>query len=296
MVLDPLFEGIESIHNLNAELFNEDHLDGEDLLNSVAMASFYLDSIENRLMDDLDNDKKLKGRFTDESLISYFPDTLGYAQSSTNALSNNAPQNLHDSFFISLYNQGEFDRGSDDLQNLATCFVHGVDKEEEIKKIWPRYTEARFRKLKSVIFARVFKKMPWWAKRFEKIWTKLSEPQIEALSLEWFYEADDKPSQLENANQLGISIASYQERLQWAYKKIEDLYPEIKRIKRRKSLSLPLRTPAPLYLIDSSGERKEIPFPTKKDKKLSVKQKILIKKCSRDKSIGNLIFRNEYKD
>jgi hypothetical protein len=287
--LEVLFEGIESIHNLNAEIFNDDYLNGEDLLSSVGMASFYLDSLENKVIDDVDNDKGLKGRFSDESLVSYFPDALGYAQSSTNALSSNAPRNLHDSFFISLYVQGEFDKNSDDLQNLATCFFHGVDSEEEIKKIWPRYTEARFQKLKSVIFARVSKKMPWWAKRFEKIWTKLSEPQIEAISLEWFYEEDEKPSQLENANQLGISVASYQERLDWAYKKLEDLYPELKRIK-------PSTVPAPLYLIRPNGEKEEIPFPVKKDKELSVKQKMLIRKCSKDKSLGNLIFRNQYKD
>jgi hypothetical protein len=280
--LEVILEGIESIQNLNAEVFNEDHFDGEDQLNPAGMASFYLDTVGNRVTDETQNDKQLPGHFTDESLISYFPETLGYAQSSSNAMSATGPKNLHDSFFLSLYVLGEFDKDSDDLQNLATCFLHGVDDEAEMKKIWPRYTDSRFKKYKSVIFARVAKKMPWWAKRFDKIWTKLSDAQIDALTLEWFHDSDEKPSQLENATQLGISVASYQERLHWAYKKIEELYPELERIKRRKTKVAPTKSALPLYLIDSNGEKQEIPLLVKKEKKLSSKQKMLIRRRARE--------------
>ena len=43
----------------------------------------------------------------------------------------------------------------------------------------------------------------------------------------------EKPSQADNAKKLGISVASYQERLELAYKKLEKLYPELERISRR---------------------------------------------------------------
>lgn len=55
--------------------------------------------------------------------------------------------------------------------------------------------------------------MPLWAKNFHLIWDKLSEAQADALKLEWIYEDAEKPTQEENAKKLGISIASYQERL-----------------------------------------------------------------------------------
>ena len=82
--------------------------------------------------------------------------------------------------------------------------------------------------------------------------------------------------------------------MHWAYKKIEELYPELKRIKRRKAVNTPIVSPAPLYTVGLDGEKEEIPLPTKKDKKLSVKQKILIKKWSKDTTVANLIFHNEY--
>lgn len=281
--LEVLFEGIESIQNLNAELFNDDYLDGEDRLSPIGLASFCLDSIGNKVMDVVDNDERLsKGRFTNESSISYFPETLGYTQAISNTLAIAAPKNLQESFFLSLYTLGEFDKDSDDLQNLATCFIHGIDTEDEMRKIWPRYTEDRLKKLEKAIWTSVFKKMPWWAKRFNKIWTKLSEPQIEALTLEWFYEGDEKPSQLDNAKKLGISVDSYQERLHWAYRKIEELYPEFKRIKRRKPIILPPETPAPLYLVLPNGDKIEIPHPVKKDKIISSRQRIQIRQKTRE--------------
>ena len=278
-----LFDGVECLQNFNSELFNEDDLDGEDQLSPAGIASFYLNSIENKVTDETDNEKQHPWRFTDESLISFLPSSLGYTQPITNTFATVAPNNLYDSFFLSLYAQGVFDKESDDLQNLATCLLHEIDTEVEIKKIWPRYSKLRYNKLKKVIWSKVTKKMPWWAKRFNKIWNILSDPQIDALTLEWFHDSDIKPSQLDNANQLGISIAAYQERLHWAYKKIEDLYPEFKRIKRRKTESLlKKRSPAPLYLIDINGEKIEIPTTAKREKKLTARQIIQIRKRARE--------------
>lgn len=291
--IEILFEGVECIQNLNAEIYNDDYLGGEDLLSPAGMASFYLDSIGNQVTDDTDNDKGAKRRFTDESLISFFPSMLGFTQTISNTLATTAPANLHDSFFLSLYAQGEFDKDSDDLQNLATCFLYGLDTETQMKKIWPRYTESRYKKLKSIIWARVAKKMPWWAKRFDKIWNILSEPQMNALMLEWFHDSDEKPSQLENARHLGISVAAYQERLHWAYKKIEGFYPEFKRIKRRKPESAAKRTPAPLYSINPNGEKIEIPFATKKEKKLTSKQIIQIRKRARESTKAKFILMDD---
>ena len=55
--------------------------------------------------------------------------------------------------------------------------------------------------------------MPLWAKKFNKIWSKLTPKQSDALKLEWFYETPEKPTQEENAKALGISVDSYQEHL-----------------------------------------------------------------------------------
>ncbi len=128
-----------------------------------------------------------------------------------------APPNLEESFFETMYARGDFDQEHEDIQNLAACFYHRIDLPSEMKKIWPRYTEKRYQAAKNSIWAKVQKKMPPWAKKFFRIWDKLSESQSEASKLEWFYEEVEKPTQEENAKKVGISIASYQERLGWAY-------------------------------------------------------------------------------
>lgn len=226
-----------------------------------------------------------KGQFSDESLISYFPQTLGYAQSSANILSTSPPRNLHESFLHSLYAHGEFDNHSEDIQNLATCLIHGINTPSEMKKIWPRFTELRYQKLKVIISTIVRKKMPWWARRFDKIWNKLSDAQAEAISLEWFYEGDEKPSQLENSAKIGITVASYQERLGWAYQKIEELYPELSRIKRRNSVKQVEIKPSKFFEILPDGSRIELPLPISKEKLLSSSQRAIIKKWSKQSYI-----------
>lgn len=52
--------------------------------------------------------------------------------------------------------------------------------------------------------------------------------------LEFFHGELEKPTQEQNAKKLGISIASYQDRLELAYNKLSKLYPEYKRERRRK--------------------------------------------------------------
>ena len=69
--------------------------------------------------------------------------------------------------------------------------------------------------------------------QFNKFWNLLTDAQIEATNLEWFHNELEKPTQADNAKKLGISIASYQERLELAYRKLEKLYPELERISRR---------------------------------------------------------------
>lgn len=265
--LEVLFEGIESIQNLNAEIFNDE---GCEELNH--------DPIINLLTDITDNEQKLsRGNFTDEGLREYFPASLGYAQSSINALWADPPSNLLDSFFRQFYIDGIFDQAHDDIQQLSTCLFHGVDTPKEIKKIWLRYTEKRHQETLNKIWAIVHKKMPPWARRFHQIWDSLSEAQAEALKLEWFYENNEKQAQEENAKQLGISVASYQERLEWAYKKLSDLYPEFSRCSRKKpKLSHPAQI-LPFFDVRLNGEKVEIEFPQPKEKKLSILQRREIK-------------------
>jgi hypothetical protein len=83
-----------------------------------------------------------------------------------------------------------------------------------------------------------------------------------------FYNEAEKPTQKVNAQRLGISIASYQERLDWAYKKLMKLFPEYDPKPRRNMNSKQLikNKPAPLYQILENGERIEIPIPDKKAK------------------------------
>ena len=78
-----------------------------------------------------------------------------------------------------------------------------------------------------------------YLKRFSKIWNLLTDNQVDALNAEWFYEELEKPTQEQLAKNLGITVSSYQERLELAYKKLQKLYPDLDRIRRRKLRSSP---------------------------------------------------------
>jgi hypothetical protein len=113
--------------------------------------------------------------------------------------------------------------------------------------------------------------MPPWAKKFNRIWDRLTKAQADALKLEFFFDDDEKATQSDNAKTLGISIASYQERLEWAYKKLEALYPEFERIARKQKGGDQQERlkPYPLYAVQPDGNRTEIPTPKPRDKELS---------------------------
>lgn len=255
--LEVLFEGVEAAQNLNAEIFQDD--------GTATQVEGFLATTPNLLTESLDNDRGLKKASPlDQGLRDYLPNALGYAQTGVSAFMASAPPNLEESFFQAMYIGGDFDRDHEDIQNLAACFYHGVDLPSEIIKIWPRYTEKRYQAAKNSIWAKVHKKMPQWAKKFYRIWDNLSDSQAEALKLEWFYEDDEKPTQEESAKRLGISIASYQERLEWAYKKLEILYPEFTTRKRKNpTVTKMAQPPEPLYEILTCGDKVQIQHPVR---------------------------------
>jgi hypothetical protein len=285
-----LFEGVESTQNLNSEIFEDDGT-------PTNLESFF-NFIPDLLTDKRDNDRKLKkASHSDKNLRDLYPEALGIAYSSMAALWAPAPQNLQDSFFQSMYVRGDFERQSDDIQQVATCLYHGIDLPLAIKKIWPRYTEKRLRDITAKIWGLVQKRMPSWAKKFDGIWQRLTSEQAEALSLEWFYEAEEKPTQVENAKTLGISVDSYQERLEWAIKKIIKHYPEFTPKKRRSKSEAKKASPvAPLYQVLPSGEKFEIPLPFKREKPLSNKELFEIKKWSWESSKNYLFRYDAYTD
>lgn len=287
--LEVLFEGVEEAQNLNAEIFIDD---------SPADLPDYLDVIGNLLTDDRDNDRKLKkGTAFDEGLRAYFPEALGFAQNGLSAFAGLRPENLYESFFEAMYSRGDFENDNDDVQQLSTCFYHGIDHPKEMKKIWPRYTERRYRETSATIWRKVHNKMPLWAKRFDLIWEKLSEAQATALKVEWFYEDMEKPTQEESARHLGISVASYQERLEWAYKKLEGLFPELPRRKRKNPVvSQTNQPPGPLLEILPNGEKVQISFPEKRDRPLSKQQILEIKHWAFESSSNNMFQLEFYTD
>lgn len=279
-----LFEGIESVQNLNSEIFDDDGT-------PTNLESFF-NYIPDLLTDKRDNDRKLKkASHSDKVLKKLFPEALGIAHSSMAALWSPPPQNLKDSFFFTMYARGDFDRQSDDIQNVATCLYHGIDIPEAIKKIWPRYTDKRLKDSTAKIWALVHKRMPLWARKFNGIWDKLTKEQAEALRLEWFYETEEKPTQAENAKALGISVDSYQERLEWALKKILKHYPEfIPKKRRSKASRKKVIPPAPLYKVLPSGEKIQIEFPIMQEKPITNQERYYLKKWSWE-STKNYLFR-----
>lgn len=287
MGMEVLFEGIESTFNLNSEIFIDD--------DDSASFDSYIENRSNILLDTSDNDRKLKkATFQDRGVRKNVSHALGYAQSLSNAIWADPAKNLQEAFFRSMFVRGFFDRQTDDIHDLATCLYHGVDIPSEMKKVWPRYTEKRYQQTVPKVWALVYKRMPSWAQKFERIWELLTDAQAEALKEEWFFEEDEKPTQEEIAKKLGISLASYQERLQWAYRKLETLYPEFSR-KKDKDKKDPKKI-YPLYEILPSGEKVEIKFPKIKDKEISVKEKIEIRNWISMTTTNYMFTYDEYSD
>jgi len=257
--LEILFEGLEKIYNLNAEILKHDQLEGVSPNDLPLMALTLERAIDRDLKEDrlFKNSKQRANEtprtgITKASVFNHLPEFLGFAQSFSHELLSCAPDNLFDSVFQTLYLRGEFDPQyveikneakperqkrelkDDDLHTVATILFHGIEDERHIKQIWQRFTPTRMERNKIKVYQTVGRKMSRTFRKFPKLWNKLTEAQEAALKLEYFYEGQEKPTQKENAKRLGISVASYQDRLEGAYKHLMKLYSEFERIERKK--------------------------------------------------------------
>lgn len=275
--LDVLFSGLEKIQSVGASCFDLDNLGildipDNDLTVGESISSYSYEVDNNELLDELEEDEEYEelepNLYIDESLLSFIPASLGYGHSMAHDIFACPPENLDEVAFNYLYKRGEFNKGTVDLIAVAICIKQKRDLPEDIKLIWPKYTQKRFEKYQAIIKNIIEEKSPFWISRFNEIWEKLSKPQADAIRSEYFYNEAEKPTQKVNAQRLGISIASYQERLDWAYKKLMKLFPEYDPKPRRNMNSKQLikNKPAPLYQILENGERIEIPIPDKKAK------------------------------
>tara|TARA_Y100000768_G_scaffold98349_1_gene71750 strand:+ start:3494 stop:4711 length:1218 start_codon:yes stop_codon:yes gene_type:complete len=265
--LEILFQGIEKIYNLNSEIYNDDRFEGIGP-NDLTQMSMAIDQQNSSALkkdkliqkeDYLNENQKIIMVQTvvsleedETSILNHLPENLGLAQTFSHDLLSTPPRNLFDSIFQSLFLQGVFepqfieiknetkeDRRKrelidDDFNTVATIMFHGLEDKQLIKQFWPRFTEKRYEKNRAKVYETINLKTLTIFKRFNKIWDKLTKAQAQALKLEYFYEELEKTSQKQNAKSLGISIASYQDRLELAYKKLEKLYPELVREPRRK--------------------------------------------------------------
>ncbi len=276
--LEVLFEGIERIYNLNAEVFNYDHFEGIGP-NDFAQMTLSLESNGDLKQDLLlksedvlaRNEKVIlvesfKGSDSEPNILNHLPESLGFTQSFAHDLLASSPENLFDSHLQKLYQEGQFEplfieiKGEtksdrikrelkdDDFHCVATLLLKGIEDIKDIKRFWPRYTKSRYDKNKNKVYALVNREMPVSFKKFNKIWNLLTNAQSDALVLEHFHGELEKPTQEQNALKLGISIASYQDRLELAFNKLSKLYPEYKRKRRRKP-----RTPKPK--VDKENRR-----------------------------------------
>jgi uncharacterized coiled-coil protein SlyX len=122
----------------------------------------------------------------------------------------------------------------DDLSTVATLMFHGLEDIKLIKKFWPRYIPSRYEKNKKKVYIMVNSKMNKYLKKFVEFFGMLTDVQADAIKAEWFYHEAEKPNQEQSVKNLNITVSSYQERLELAYKKLEKLYPNLKRVRRRK--------------------------------------------------------------
>ena len=214
--LEVLFDGIEKIYNLNAEIYNYDYLEGigpKDLTQMTSALEFQESSdltkdLLSQSEDFLEDNQKILAietistQETEPSILNHLPENLGLAQSFSYDLLSHPPDNLFDSTLLSLYQQGTFEPQlseiknetieerikrelkNDDYNAVATIMLHGLDDPKLMKKFWPRYTESRFEKNKNKVYAVVNRKMHRYLKRFNKFWDLLTDAQLDAINLE----------------------------------------------------------------------------------------------------------------
>jgi len=202
---------------------------------------------------ELDQDfSKTKTKYKD-NLINHIPAHLGYTSSKTNEALSLRPSNLFESYLEQFCTEGLFDQTfemnsdtnpeglkkvleSDDLTSVISCIRKDIRKPKRIKAIWPRYTEKRLNRCKSIIYKMNFQNMPDQFKKFDEIWSKLTKKQEDANILRYFYEDQENPIGAEEiAKALKIKPSSLKDRLNGAYKHFEKLYPEFKRVPMRKA-------------------------------------------------------------
>ncbi len=268
--LDVLFNGIEKVHFLSADYLDIDNL-GEidksdaELTIGEALNSYAL-KIEDQLYFDKDSEHDDESSlYIEESALGYIPANLGYGHSMSHDVFSAAPENLEGVVFNYLFKRGEFNKGSDDLYSLALSIRQRRDLVDDIKEVWPRYTEKRYQKNIKLINQIIQNKAPFWAKRFDLIWERLTPEQAEAIKAEYFYSEEEKPTQKELAAKIGIKLSSYKDRLKWAHKKIIKLFPEYEAVARRNfKKTQNTEKIAPLYQINKNGEKTLIPVRQRK--------------------------------
>ena len=266
--LDVLFNGVK------------DSQDFEPLLDG--------DSDEYKSLDFSDLDKKLNRaaikRLTKD--LDQTPKTLQMSGTSTNEILRLRPHDLRDAMLRYCWERGVFD--SADRDTITTAYLMIKYKEtlnfKVIQEIWPAYTDKAFQRHEKIVNKLIDQNFPDWAAKFESFMDSLTDDQREAISLEYFYNSCEKPSQEDLAAEIGIGVDAFKARLKLAYKKLESIYPEFERVSRRKKNIASTKTKksvAPLYRI-INGERIEIPKPKKRIKKLSPTEVIQIRKWAEE--------------
>lgn len=301
--LHVLFSGVEKSYDLDSGyIFNEDGTQYDSSNTDLTLDSHYKAINEGKYSEDEDFEL-IEDIIPDNtsSPLNHISSGLSYSKSKSSDIFALAPDNIYESMFLSVYKKGIFNPKykdipnesksekikreikEDDLHSVATLLLFEISNPKTIKKLWHRYTPRRFEKNKVIVLKTVNKNMPEWAKRLNKYWNLITDAQREAINSEYFYESFEKPTQKELARRLGISVASYQDRLEGAYKHLLKLYPEYPRHRRRnpKKEQEELK-PAPLYEI-INGTPVEIPIPKMRLKKVLTKDKVKVSKWAKNK-------------
>lgn len=287
--LDVLFNGIDKLRNLTSDHLELDCIGNEDITNQemsiddvINQAQAYFEDndlfgeekSEERPEYDLESSSDSRYEYNHvleqksdldlmrisplaaESIIASVAPLLGFNHSMAHDIFASAPESLVESIFNKLYYKNEFSE-DDDMQAAAYIRYERHDDPRKLKKIWKKYTARRLKLQNKRIDKIIWKSTPSWFKRFKKAMGKLTDNQMEAIRSEYFHKEDEKPTQAQSARKLKISVSSYQERLEWAYLKFEDIYPELERVCRRKTKKKKLiNGPAPIYdICVTSGKR-----------------------------------------
>ena len=132
------------------------------------------------------------------------------------------PHDLKHAHLIDIFKQDRFNEEvSPDLKLVAYLIIKRLTSDEDLKIFAPHIARGEFHKLQAKVHMEVEKTLPRHSRIFIVFFNLLTESQREAIR-SYHFENEEDHSKREIAEKMGISVDALKDRLEGAYRKLED--------------------------------------------------------------------------